>query len=115
MSRCKGCGKDFRRGRRRSLLQIDGTLASAIVCPSCASRCLQVLAPAFYVPPRELVIDGNETLAAVRTRLKVYMKATEHEWAKSGPGSEAYAYNRGKVEGIDQAIELLTAALEGRV
>lgn len=113
MSRCKGCGKDFRRGRRRSLLQTDGTLASAIVCPACANRCLQVLAPAFYVPPRELVIEGGELLQKMRASLQVFRRSAEINMR--GLEADERARVMGHIEGLDQAIELVANALIGRL
>lgn len=45
MRPCAGCGEPFRKGKRRGLLQEDGTVRVTLVCARCAARAFAVVRP----------------------------------------------------------------------
>lgn len=42
---CPGCGEAFRKGKRRGILQEDGSVRVALVCGACANRAFAVVRP----------------------------------------------------------------------
>jgi hypothetical protein len=45
MRRCPGCAKTFRSGKRRGVIQEDGSVSVALVCGDCARRAFAVIRP----------------------------------------------------------------------
>jgi len=43
--KCPGCGVAFRKGKRRGILQEDGSIEIRLVCDACARRTFAVLRP----------------------------------------------------------------------
>jgi hypothetical protein len=43
--RCPGCAEPFRKGKRRALLQEDGSVKVTLVCAACAKRAFAVVRP----------------------------------------------------------------------
>lgn len=43
--RCAACGESFRKGRRRAVLQEDGSVRVTLVCGDCAKRSFSVVRP----------------------------------------------------------------------
>lgn len=88
MSRCKACGATFRRGKIRSILSPSGELQSAIVCPSCAGRCLKIVTAAAPPPPVAPIIESP-------------FEADE----------KVRAFAEGRQEGLEVGLALVQAAL----
>lgn len=42
---CPGCGESFRKGKRRAVLQEDGSVRVALVCGKCSKRAFAVVRP----------------------------------------------------------------------
>jgi hypothetical protein len=42
---CPGCGESFRKGKRRGILQEDGSVRVAMVCGACSKRAFAVVRP----------------------------------------------------------------------
>jgi len=45
MAACRGCGKAFRKGRRRAVLNDDGSVTVGLVCGDCAARAFAIIRP----------------------------------------------------------------------
>ncbi len=45
MTRCKGCGEQFRKGKLFHLAKKDGTIVPVVGCQDCAKRALKVVTP----------------------------------------------------------------------
>jgi hypothetical protein len=94
VSRCKACGSEYRKGVRVSLLTPQG-LAGALVCQSCASKGVVIVAPTLAPVVKNAVArtDGVE---------RVQNAADTHK----GGGTEA-AFYTGRAEGYEGAIEAI--------
>ena len=42
---CPGCGEAFRKGKRRGILQEDGSVRVSMVCGACSKRAFTVVRP----------------------------------------------------------------------
>jgi hypothetical protein len=101
---CKGCGATFRKGRRRMLFGAPGVLESTIVCVSCADRALCIVAP--LVPPTEVKrYVADPQLRTMLAKLWVFREV--------GTGRDE-SWRDGFQSGLDSAIALVKAAIEGR-
>lgn len=112
MSRCRGCGNTFRKGRRVSLLGVDGTLTPAIVCLNCAGtgRALRIVAPFFGCSheqtPAKPAIDGRELLEHVRKSIGVWKRGT----LETAPSP----FQQGRHDALEAVEDLIAAVLRGR-
>jgi len=119
--KCPGCGEPFRKGRKALLLLPTGELEPRRVCGDCASKVALRIVP---IQPRgrsecELFTDTARfchehrgrpvVLSDLRSRLVTFRRIAE-----SSIGRESGRMVEGKLEGLDQAIGLVDALLEGR-
>lgn len=109
VSKCKACGENFRKGKRRVVLNFDGSLSVAIVCPACVGRAVSIVTP---FPRAGLTVSGVELLQRVSDRLR-----TQHALAtmivQETKGEAALQFNHGRVEALAGAIELIQRAIAG--
>jgi hypothetical protein len=116
VSRCKGCGGEFRKGKRRTILLPEGGLLNAIVCPKCDARSVAILV---QQPPerpvKQIVIEGSATLNALSAQLKRMRANAVRVRDGSLTSTTDRAVSDGFVQGLDNAIAALDAAKEGRL
>lgn len=124
MTRCKGCGAEYRKGRRRLLLQPDGSLTSALVCDACAKRSLAIVAPIVPFSPPAATPEAaaavrvhREQIRAAKRRVRVYMAAATAAAALATDerNEVRQQYHLGRAEGLETAIALLDVIEEGRM
>jgi hypothetical protein len=120
VSRCKGCGGEFRRGLQRKILLPSGDVVGAIVCRACAGRALSILTPTAPPPPAPTVLDGRELLERVRRDLRTYVEAAKAfpmMVSEELPASDRIAqlsHHRGRIEGLETGIARIDAILRER-
>lgn len=105
MSRCKGCGGEYRKGTTAVLFGQDGSFKPARVCPKCIARGLTIVA--CFVPPvvKEVKQAPADLQGAIRTlRTWAKLSASNGESAGAADGREHF---RGRAEGLESALELL--------
>lgn len=110
MSRCKGCGGEFRAGKRRSLLDDKGALRSVVVCSKCAGRCLHILVTTAPPPRPPAQIDGRELLEGIRDQLRGILRASAKMGSKISAGQELY--QDGRRAGLETAWQLIESTLK---
>ena len=96
MTRCKGCGKEYRKGVLAFLLSSEG-LKGARVCQSCASGGVLLVAPKLAPVVKQSVARPEGLERAIRM-LRTYGKA-----ASTTPGE----LSKGRSEGFEGAIECI--------
>ncbi|HTA20260.1 MAG TPA: hypothetical protein VK989_13270 [Polyangia bacterium] len=111
MSRCKGCGAEFRRGLKRSLLLPSGDVVGAIVCRACASRALSILTPTAPPPAPAPVIEGREQLEHVRRNLRTFLALEEARQKTPDLAETIRQYSQGRIDGLLSATTLISAIL----
>jgi hypothetical protein len=100
VTRCKGCGKEYRKGVLAFLLGPEG-LKGARVCQACASGGVLLVAPKLAPVVRQAVTRPEGLERAIRM-LRTYAKA-----ADSQGKAELEDFLRGKAEGFEDAIECI--------
>lgn len=110
MSKCKGCGGEYRKGTTAALFGQDGSCQPARVCPKCITRGLTIVAT--FVPPPAPKSGGETRLAEVVKRTKQQLallarncKAQAAREPHQGTGS--FAVQTGMEAGFLSAIEVL--------
>lgn len=124
MSRCKGCGAEYRKGRRRLLLEQDGSLTSALVCDSCSKRAVAIVAPIIPFSPPAATPEAaaaarvhREQIRAAKRRVRMYMAAANAaaELAMHERDDLRKQYQLGRCDGLETTIALLDVIEEGRM
>lgn len=104
MTRCKGCGKEFRKGVLAFLLTPKG-LTGARVCQACASGGVLLVAPRVAPVVQNKTVRSDGVKRALRM-LRTYANVSRHHAGMNGGiGRDAHA--AGRAEGFEGAIELL--------
>jgi hypothetical protein len=98
MTKCKGCGKEFRRGSLAFLLTVDG-IKGARLCQTCVAGGVTIVAPKLGPVVRQVVGNDKEQVDKVLRQLRTYARV-----ASAGAAS---AYQLGRAEGFEGAIELI--------
>jgi hypothetical protein len=62
VNKCRACGENFRKGRRRVILNFDGSFSASLVCPQCVVRSVSIVTP---FPRAGLTVNGVELLQRV--------------------------------------------------
>lgn len=96
MTRCKGCGKEYRKGVLAFLLSSEG-LKGARVCQACASGGVLLVAPKLAPVVKQAVARPEGLDRAIRM-LRTYAKVSDQY-------PEAHA--KGRAEGFEGAIEII--------
>jgi hypothetical protein len=109
VSRCKACGESFRKGKRRAILNFDGSIAVGLVCAACVGRSLSIVTP---FPRVGLTVDGVELLQRVSDRLRAQLTAATAIEATGGD-SQSRAFHTGRVDALQGAVTLLQRAIAG--
>jgi hypothetical protein len=115
MSRCKACGENFRKGKRRVVLNFDGSLSAALVCAACVSRSVSIVTP---FPRAGLTVSGVELLQRVSDRLRTQLSAARltrlpAQDVDFETRSASEAFVRGRIDALSGAVELLQRAIAG--
>jgi hypothetical protein len=112
MSRCKGCGGEYRKGSIAVLFFQKGGSARTRVCPGCVKRGVLVVPELLAPVIRKVEKRGDEVEQAIKI-LTVYANSARRSQAdqfNSGkwPTNEAQAsFFQGREEGLLTAIERL--------
>jgi hypothetical protein len=104
MSRCKGCGKEYRKGVRAFLLTADG-LVGALVCPGCARAGVLLVAVRVAPVVKKVAPRADGVDRAVR-QLRVLAKAARATGDATAVGDSS-SYFTGRAEGFEGAIEYI--------
>jgi hypothetical protein len=124
MTRCKACGAEYRKGRRRLLLEQDGSLTSARVCDSCAKRAVCIVAPIVPFSPPAATPEAaaaarlhREQIQAAKRRVRTYIASATAQAgeARESGNSNNQQYQAGRADGLDTALALLEVLEEGRM
>jgi hypothetical protein len=75
VTRCKGCGKEYRKGVRAFLLTASG-LAGVRVCQACARRGIILVAP-LVAPVVKQAVVRPDGFSRVLRMLRTYARAAE--------------------------------------
>lgn len=116
--KCKACGGAYRKGTRRLLLEQDGTTTAAFVCPSCARRAVQIVAPLLpIVAPKaadaEVLFFKNALRRAKRT-LTLFI-ATARNNVRAEHDKDKAQFFDGRASGLEMALGLVETIAEGRM
>jgi hypothetical protein len=103
-SLCKGCGESFRKGKRRVIVNFDGTLTPSLVCPRCVVRSVSFVTP---LSRATMTMNGRESLEAIGAKLRAYLTAAKMVAPAAGE------FTDGRVEGLECALSLIHSALAG--
>jgi len=108
LSRCKGCGGEYRKGSIAVLFFQKGGSARTRVCPSCVKRGVLVV-PELLAPVVKRVEKRSEAVEEAIRTLTTYMKAAQAcaDGTKDEDGFSGRVFQIGRVEGYESAIELL--------
>lgn len=107
MSRCKTCGEKFRKGKRRIILNFDGSIGAAVVCAACVGRSVSIVTP---FPRAGLTVNGTELLQRVSDRLRTYLHAASVQHNET---DQVAAFTQGRISALQGAIELIQRAIAG--
>jgi hypothetical protein len=114
MTKCKGCGKEYRKGAR-VLLLINGGIQGARVCQTCASRGATLVA-AHAVPVVKYVIDARtDAVIRILRQLRILSKLAGAAIKEAGNDHEMMAHAQGREEGFDGAIEVINESIIERI
>jgi hypothetical protein len=112
VSKCKACGETFRKGKRRMVLNFDGSLIVERVCLECVSRSVSIVT---RFPRAQMTVDGLELLQRVSDRLRTMLAGASLIDAAT-PENVDRSFIRGRVEGLTSAVELVQRAIgQGQV
>ena len=106
LSRCKGCGGEYRKGSIAVLFLQKGGSARTRVCPGCVKRGVLVV-PELLAPVVKRVEKRSEAVEEAIRTLTTYMKAAQACADGIKDGYSRRAFQIGRVEGYESAIELL--------
>lgn len=99
MSKCKGCGGEYRKGTTAVLFGQDGSFKPARVCPKCIGRGLTIVAS--FVPPIVKKVErASDDLNEAASKIAAYLKAANLNAVASGKD----AFMQGRVEGLESAL-----------
>jgi hypothetical protein len=107
MTECKGCGREYRKGRTVILVSPKET-RNARVCQSCADGGVVIVAKkiAPLVQAKSTVPEKRILFASVVKQLDTLRKALDLT-IDTKSGLEENTFIEGKVEGLESAIEVL--------
>jgi hypothetical protein len=112
VSRCKACGESFRKGKRRMILNFDGSVAVGLVCSSCVGRSVSIVTP---FPRAGLTVNGVDLLQRVSDRLRTHLTAARMSVPEKrlSEMTDVEHFMRGRVEALSGALELVQRAIAG--
>jgi hypothetical protein len=105
MTKCKGCGNEFRRGSLAFLLTVDG-IKGARLCQTCVAGGVTIVAPKLGPVVRQVVGNNKERVDKVLRMLRTSAAAARSTVAAEG-GNEVSVCAQGRAEGFEGAIELI--------
>lgn len=107
MSKCGGCGGEFRKGSTVTLLDPAAGPGGkrARVCPKCVTRALVVVAPRVGTRTVEKVEKPLEVERLIK-QLQSYSKVAQKALVDR-PASGQVDFLEGRIAGLEAAIELL--------
>jgi NMD protein affecting ribosome stability and mRNA decay len=106
VSRCKACGESYRKGKRRVVLNVDGSLSVELVCPECVRRSVSIVTRfARSNPPLQ-----GDLLMRVSDRLRTHLHAANMQHNEN---DAAAAFTQGRISALQSAIELIQRAIVG--
>lgn len=95
MTRCKGCGKEFRKGTLAFLLTAEG-LKGARVCQACAGAGMLIVAPKL-APVAKKVVDRKDDVHRVLRGLRSYVGAARISCNNAGNDEQLRFEAQGRV------------------
>lgn len=114
MTKCKACGREFRRGVIVMLLAGD-VARSARVCQACASGGMTVVAAKVAPAPKR---EPDPLLPKVHKAIRqlcVLAKAAHVAEQQDAKGSPEANYQGGRLEGFEGAIKVIEREVLGQV
>jgi hypothetical protein len=106
MTRCKGCGKEFRKGTIACLLVPGEGFRGARICQECASDGVLLVAPKLAPVVAQKVVRSDGVERVLRM-LNTYAKMSRSSANAEAENIAVSSHHRGRAEGFEGAIEAI--------
>jgi hypothetical protein len=106
VSRCKGCGAEYRKGSIAFLLSAGGGMKGARVCQACVTGGVLLVA-AKVAPAVVSKVVRTDGLVRVLRMLNAYAKAARSGIGAMGQEGIGNALLQGRAEGFEGAVEVI--------